>query len=128
MVNPLDSPGNRSSCPPLPRVPEFWREQRLHMGGPILSVWTGGVCPRSPPWSPGLWGPLLPWHPLAKGWLSPALVPPAPTQVPLLGLLPTGVRCPWSASQAHALPATGTGRAELSWSLPATGSLPRAER
>lgn len=71
-----------------------------------------GVCPQSHPQCPGQGRPLLPWQPLAKGWLSLALVPPVPTQIPLLGLLPTGIRCPWAVSHAHGLLATG--RAELS--------------
>lgn len=40
------------------------------------------------------------------------MVPPVPTQIPLLRLLPTGIRCPWAVSHAHGLLATG--RAELS--------------
>lgn len=90
---------------PLSMDPSFWYREEVSV--------------------PGLEGPLLAWIPLAKGWFSLALVLPVPMQVPLLGLLPTWVGCPWSASPAHGLLATG--RAGLSWALPATGSLARTE-
>lgn len=63
--------------------------------GPILLVQGGDVCSQSG-------GPLLAWLSLAKEWFSLDLMPPVPMQVPLLGLLPSGVRCPWSASHAQA--------------------------
>lgn len=120
MVNPLGTPGSHSFC--LPPPPASWGLEGV-MAFPLSMdpfFWY-----REEVSVPGLGGPLLAWLPLAKGWVSLALVPLVPMKFPLLGLLPMGVRCPWSACHAHGLLATG--RAGLSWSLPATGSLPRTE-
>lgn len=88
MVNPLGSPGSPSSC--LLGFGERWLPPMCM----DLSFWYGQEL--SAPWYRDLGGPLLHCHPLAKGWLSPALVPPAPTQFPCWGCFPRG-------SDAHCL-------------------------
>lgn len=80
MVNPLGSPESHSPCPPLP--PGVWGERWLPPHAQTHPFGTGRRClslePAAVPWAGGT---LLPWHPLAKEWLSLTLVPPAPTQV-----------------------------------------------